>query len=41
MCDESDWVTWEMFVNAALVEIWRNGNTKDDVQYILYRWKSS
>lgn len=41
MYDESDWDAWEVFVNAALVEVWRNGNTKDDVQYILYRWRSS
>jgi len=34
----ADWVAWDTFVNAELVEIRRNGNADDDIQYILYRW---
>ena len=34
-----DWQAWDVFVNDFLVEEWRNGNSADNIEYILYRWR--
>jgi hypothetical protein len=36
--DDADWTAWTAFVAEYLHEIWRNGNTEDDIQYVLYTW---
>lgn len=34
-----DWNAWDVFVSDYLVEEWRNGNSAEDIEYILYRWR--
>jgi len=34
-----DWDAWDVFVRDCLTEEWRNGNSADETQYILYRWR--
>lgn len=37
--ERTDWDAWANFVDEYLFEEWRNGNSEDNVQYILYRWR--
>jgi len=34
-----DWEAWDIFVKEYLVEEWHNGNSADEIEYVLYRWR--
>jgi hypothetical protein len=38
--DPTDWLAWDEFAGEFLDEVWRTGTPGDDVQYILYRWRT-
>lgn len=37
--EDADWDVWANFVDEYLSEEWRNGNSEDNIQYILYSWR--